>query len=99
MKIANYILQLQRVYHGGNWVQESFEGKLNSLSDEQVFLQPFPMIHSIAELVWHCSYWRRVNLSRLRGEKNKYRDATIGALNFPVIDELKVKGWKKIRLE
>src|SRR5688500_18813226 len=99
MKVANYITQLQRVYHGGNWVQESFVGKLKDLGGEQVFWQPLPGVHSVAELVWHCTYWRVVNLSRLRGEKNSYRDATMASQNFLALDELKMKGWKTIRQE
>ena len=99
MKITNYIFQLGRLYHGGNWVQESFEGKLNGLSDGQAFQQPVPGIHSVAELLWHCMYWRHVNLKRLRGEKNTYRDATSAFLNFLTIEELKTKGWKTIRRE
>jgi uncharacterized damage-inducible protein DinB len=99
MKVLNYITQLQRVYHGGNWVQESFVGKLKDLNDEQVFRQPLPGIHSVAELVWHCTYWRVVTLSRLRGEKNRYRDVTMVSQNFLPPDELKMKGWKKIQQE
>lgn len=97
MKVTNYITQLHRVYHGGNWVQESFIGKLKDLTDEQVFWQPFPGVHSVAELVWHCAYWRIVTLSRLRGEQNTYRDATMESQNFLPLDDLKRKGWKAIR--
>jgi uncharacterized damage-inducible protein DinB len=96
MKATTYIIQLQRVYHGENWVQESFEGKLKDLNDDQLFQQPYPGIHSVAELVWHCAYWRRVTLSRLQGEKNQYRDATISEQNFPPLKELRAKGWANI---
>jgi uncharacterized damage-inducible protein DinB len=97
MKIAYYITQLERVFHGGNWVQESFAGKLKDLDDERVFFQPYPRVHSVAELVSHCAYWRTVTLSRLRGEQNSYRDATFALQNFPDINELKAKGWLSIR--
>ena len=33
-----------------------------------------PDRHSVAELVWHCIYWRRVTLDRLQGGENKYRN-------------------------
>ena len=99
MKVSYYITQLERVYFGENWVEESFEGKLKDLDDRQVFSQPIPNVHSVAELVSHCSYWRRVTLSRLRGEKNSYRDSTIASQNFPAIEDLKLKGWPRIKQE
>src|SRR5688572_12227962 len=98
-RIRNHIIQLQRVFHGGNWVAESFEGKLKDLDEEQVFSQPVPGIHSVAELVWHCIYWRRVALHRLQGDQNNYRDRTIEKFNFLPLSELKAKGWEAIRQE
>jgi uncharacterized damage-inducible protein DinB len=96
-KIKNYVRQLDQLYNGGNWVGESFAGKLNDLAEADAFSQPLPGVHSVAELVWHCIYWRIVTLDRLRGGKNKYRDETAETLNFLPVDELKVKGWIQIR--
>lgn len=92
-KIKSYIHKLEQLYSGGNWVGESFAGKLDSLTDEDVFLQPVPGVHSVAELVWHCLYWRRVTLTRLQGGKNRYRDETAEKLNFLPLEDLKTKGW------
>jgi uncharacterized damage-inducible protein DinB len=99
MKVTSYINQLQQVYAGGNWVEESFEEKLKHLSDKQLFSQPYPGIHSVAELVWHCAYWRRVTLTRLNGQGNSYRDSTLSSQKFLSVDELKAKGWNRIKQE
>jgi uncharacterized damage-inducible protein DinB len=95
-KIGKYLRQLDQQYYGGNWVGESFEGKLKNLKEEHVFLEPLPGVHSVAELIWHCIYWRRVTLDRIQGGKNKYRDETVAKYNFLPLEELKVKGWKAI---
>jgi uncharacterized damage-inducible protein DinB len=99
IKIKNYREQLEKLYHGGNWVDESFIGKLDPLTEDAAFTQPIPRVHSVAEIVWHCIYWRTVTLHRLRGEGNTYRDATAEQLNFLSLDELKTKGWSTIRQE
>lgn len=93
-KIRSYITQLNELYHGGNWVHESFKGKLDHLRDEIAFTQPMPGVHSIAELVWHCIYWRTVTYYRLQGAGNRYRDETYDEQNFLPLEELKRRGWK-----
>jgi uncharacterized damage-inducible protein DinB len=98
-KIQLYIEQLQRLYHGGNWVGESFEGKLKDLKEDEVYLQPLPDVHSVAEVVWHCIYWRTVTIHRLQGDGNRYRDATAEKLNFLGKEELKAKGWSALKKE
>jgi uncharacterized damage-inducible protein DinB/heme-degrading monooxygenase HmoA len=98
-KIKSYMLQLEQLYGGGNWVGESFAGKLDSLPEDLAFQQPVPGVHSVAELVWHCIYWRRVTFDRLRGGKNKWRDETVEKFNFLPLQDLKAKGWNVIRDE
>jgi uncharacterized damage-inducible protein DinB len=97
-RIQHHIDQLNRVYHGDNWVEESYEGKLNALPEKDAFTPPAPSVHSVAEIVWHCIYWRNVNLQRLLGN-NAYRDETLDRLNFLPLEELKQKGWKTLLQE
>jgi uncharacterized damage-inducible protein DinB len=99
IKIKHHIRQLEQLYSGGNWVGESFNGKLNDLSTEQAFGEPLTGVHSVAELIWHCIYWRRVTLNRLQGGKNKFRDETAEELNFLPIGKLKAKGWNTLKQE
>jgi uncharacterized damage-inducible protein DinB len=97
-RINHHIDLLNRVYHGENWVDESFEGKLHAISEKVAFTQPMPGVHSVAEIVWHCIYWRKVNVQRLLGN-NAYRDETMEAFNFLPIETLKQKGWKVLLQE
>jgi len=64
-RIKNYIQQLEQLYGGGSWNDESFTGKLKTVDEQKVFMQPIQSKHCIAEIVWHCTYWRTVLLKQL----------------------------------
>jgi uncharacterized damage-inducible protein DinB/heme-degrading monooxygenase HmoA len=96
-KIRHHIRQLELLYNGGNWVGESFKGKLDDLNSGHAFTAPVAGVHSVAEIIWHCIYWRRVTLNRLQGGENKYRDETAEEYNFLPIERLRTKGWDTIR--
>lgn len=91
-RIKEYLRQMEELYNGGSWQGESISGKLKSITDVEAFHQPFPGVHSVAEIVWHCIYWRKVCLKRMEGD-NLYRDQTMEALNFVPLAELQKKGW------
>src|SRR5690606_6095798 len=59
-QVKNFVRQLNALFDGGSWQGESFSGKLRDVTPEIVFTQPAPGVHSIAEIVWHCTYWRMV---------------------------------------
>ena len=91
-KVKQYLRQLNQLYNGGSWQGESIAAKLKSITEEQAFQQPSPDVHSVAEVVWHCIYWRTVFLKRMEGD-NLYRDQTMERLNFLPLSELREKGW------
>lgn len=95
-KIKHHIYRLEQTLHGGNWLAESFDGKLAHLAEHEAFASPAPGIHSVAEIVWHCIYWRKVTRKRLEGD-NRYREETIEKLNWLSLDELKKMGWEQIK--
>jgi uncharacterized damage-inducible protein DinB/heme-degrading monooxygenase HmoA len=94
-KILLYIKQLEQTYHGGNWLDESLMGKLTGLTAERAFTAPIAGVHSVAEIVWHCLYWRTVLIQWLQGD-NAYRDETRALLNFLPREALKEKGWEPL---
>lgn len=95
MRIQAYSDQLQRLYGGENWLDETYLSKLGIVDEQTAFKIPFPGAHSIAAIVWHCIYWRSVLIKRLEGHHN-YRDETVADLNFLPIPELQKMGWKKL---
>lgn len=97
-KIHHYIYQLEQTYYGGNWLDESLMVKLKDLTSEQAFSAPIPGVHSVAEIVWHCIYWRTVLIHWLHGD-NGYRDETRERLNFLSLEALKEKGWEALMHE
>lgn len=69
-----------------------------NVDEGMAFLSPLPGVHSIAEIVWHCIYWRTVAIKRLNGN-DAYRDRTVEALNFLSVEELKKRGWESLKRE
>lgn len=97
-RIKYYMRQLTEVYEGGNWNDESYLGKLKSMSEKTAFLQPYPGSHSAAEILWHCIYWRTVIIKRLQGD-NEFQKRTEKDQNFLPLQELKKKGLSGLRSE
>ncbi|HLF34138.1 MAG TPA: DinB family protein [Cyclobacteriaceae bacterium] len=95
-KVNDYIRQFRETYLGGSWQGESFTDKLHDISDETAFVQPVEGIHSIAEIIWHCIYWRNVLIHSIEGDIG-YRDRTWEELNFLPTDDLKLKGWTALK--
>ncbi len=97
-RVRKYILQLQQLYAGGSWQGESFVSKFEGVDELAAFSQPVPGVHSIAEIVWHCIYWRMVLINRMQGN-HSYREETVQTQNFLPTTELKEKGWEALRSE
>ena len=97
-QIKNYILQLNQLYAGGNFLDENFSAKLSIVNEATAFIPPADGVHSVAEILWHCTYWRTVNLNRFQGN-NRYREETIDEMDWIKLDELKKKGWSVLRAE
>ncbi|MBC9797196.1 DinB family protein [Sinomicrobium weinanense] len=91
-RIKDYTRQVNELFNGESWHSESFCEKLKDVSHSQAFEQPVPGVHSIAEIIWHCIYWRTVFIRYATGDMN-YRDNTVETLNFLPVKELRQKGW------
>jgi uncharacterized damage-inducible protein DinB len=94
-KINSYIQQFEQLYSGGSWQDESFEAKLQDITEETAFMQPLPGVHSIAEIMWHSLYWRTVLIKQMEGNYS-YKDETAEKYNFLPIETLKQKGWSHL---
>ena len=64
--MLNYYQQLNVIYDGDPWIDESFQKKLIDLSEEEAFRQPMPGVHSVAEVLSHVIEWRRELIDRMR---------------------------------
>jgi uncharacterized damage-inducible protein DinB len=96
--INRYIEQLQELYDGENWLDESYQNKLAGITSKQAFREPLPGFHSIAGIVWHCIYWRRVFMAYAQGDQ-QFRDKTIATQNFLPADKLRAMGWSELKSE
>ena len=98
LRIDRYIDTLKRLFEGNNWLDESFTKKLKDVDEQHAFAVPVPGFHSIAEIVWHCIYWKRVVIKHLEGDHD-YKKKTVKQQNFLPAEELKAKGWTFLRDE
>jgi uncharacterized damage-inducible protein DinB len=98
VRIQSYMRQLQQLFEGGSWNNESFTEKLRAVDEQKAFKQPVPGKHSVAEIVWHCIYWRTVLIKRIQGDE-EFRDKTCDNQNFLPLQLLQQKGWSSLLAE
>lgn len=93
--VRTYMRQLADLYDGNNWTDENFVKKVNSIDEETAFKQPFPGKHSVAEILWHCIYWRMAVLKRCQNDLS-FEEQTEKDQNFLPLELLRKKGWNKL---
>jgi uncharacterized damage-inducible protein DinB len=95
--IKDIIRQLKDAENGDLWLDENFEKKLAQVPEGQEFTRPLPGLHSVAELLSHLIVWRRINISRLKGQKVTM-DVEDPA-NWKTNDQLRQQGWDALKKE
>lgn len=91
------IKQLKDLLHGPLWLDEHFDKKLNSISEQEAFINPQPGIHSVAELLSHLNGWLRACMDRMTGTENGLKDNS--ADDWKNNERLKAIGWEALKAE
>ena len=94
-KIIHLVSRFNAIFRGDNWLDETFQKKLDALDARTAFKQPLEGVHSIAEILWHCTYWRQTLIHRMTGDPG-FRDRTVDEQNFLPLETLVVKGWTNL---
>lgn len=97
-RIESYISRLERLVNGGDWIDESFSGKLKQVNRVKAFKQLIPEKHSIAEILWHCIYWRNVLIKRIQGDR-LFKQISMATENWISLNALEYKGWDTLKEE
>jgi uncharacterized damage-inducible protein DinB len=97
-RIKNYIRQFTQLFEGGSWNDESYLEKLKDVDEQKAFAQPTPGRHSVAEILWHCIYWKTILIKQIQGDF-EFRKRTEKEQNFLSMETLKQKGWKNLVAE
>lgn len=92
----DFISELKATYEGEPWFGESFQTKMNGITEAQAMKQPKSGEHSIAQVVSHMEFWRRAVLSKIQGG-NGAQFTGDNPENWPSTELLKKKGWDAIR--
>lgn len=94
-KVINYIIQqLLEIQNGKLWMGENFEKKINSITEEEAFIKPSPIMHSVAELIAHLTAWSNDAILKIRNGIGELRDNS--EQNWPDNNNLKESGWNTI---
>jgi uncharacterized damage-inducible protein DinB len=93
-QIKSFIKQIEELNEGNNWAEADLR-KIHSVEEEKIFVQPVPGKHSVAEILWHCIYWRKVIVKRMEGDL-EFEKKTEKEQNFLSLELLKQKGLKNL---
>ena len=92
--IKNYISQFEGITNGQPWVGKYYRNILKNMNDSNGFIQPLKEMHSIAEILSHCTMWRNeATLKIERGFGTKTDDSIDNWLSNSLLQN---KGWKII---
>ena len=92
--IKNYISQFEEIQNGQPWVGNSYRNILKNINDSNGFIRPLKEMHSIAEILSHCTMWRNeASLKIERGFGTKTDDSIDNWLSNTLLQN---KGWKII---
>jgi len=98
IQMQNLLRQLHLIYEGDPWIGESFNNKLDDMSEEEAFKQPLPGIHSVAEVLSHLIEWRKELIGRFETGRPPLLKME-SANNWYSNEKLREDGWGKLREE
>jgi hypothetical protein len=93
--IDNIISQLIDLQEQKNWVGTNFNERLILISEEEAFIRPQALMHSVAEIISHLTVWRKDAVLKIRTGKGSITDDS--EQNWLPNDKLKEIGWDKIK--
>lgn len=92
--INDLIRQINELHDGSLWFDQSFNEKVSGLSEEEIFQQPHPLLHSVAEHVSHMLEWRKECILRFQGDKRELMGMHD---DWKTNEELKEAGWPQLK--
>ncbi len=96
MTVAYYTSQLESLFNGQPWLDETLLKKTNKLSSKQAFKRPYPSVHSVAEILAHMIAWREVLIKRLEGNY-AYQVQMQSSQDWPSMQQLQILGWHALQ--
>jgi hypothetical protein len=95
--ITHLVEQLLLVQNGKPWIGETFEKKINSITEEEAFIRPYPTLHCPAELIAHLTAWRVDAIKKIVNGNGQLLDAQ--QENWPKMADLQRLGWIQLLKE
>ena len=95
--IENIIEQLTEIQEGKLWIGTNYNGRLNQVEDDSVFIRPIENLHSVAEIISHLTMWRKETILKINTGKGSKTDDC--EENWLTNDKLKIIGWERIKAD
>ena len=96
--LVNHLIeQLFEIQEGRVWIGRSYENTLNEINEYSAFIRPLEDLHSVAEIISHLTLWRNEAILKIRTGKGSKTDDC--EENWLTNEQLKTKGWVKIKSE
>ena len=91
------VKQLNEIQDGKIWIGENFNGKLDSITENEAFTRPLTSLHCVAEILSHLTLWKKEAILKIKtGEGSSTDDCEE---NWVGVEELKERGWANIKSE
>ena len=90
-EIARILDQLHREFEGNAWHGDNVLAILNGITAEQAAQKPLGKAHSIWELVYHMTTWKRVVTERIQGNLPDVTDE----LDWPRVTDTGESAWRQ----
>ena len=85
---------MNEIQEGSRWFDQSFENKIDNLSDDDALTRPIPKIHSVAEHISHILEWRKECILRFKGLKTELMNSPD---DWKSNTELSEFGWTNLK--
>ena len=82
--------QLHHTFRGPSWHGPTLFELLSDVNEEEAAAVPVPNVHSIWELVLHCTAWKKAVTARLDGQGANLQ----GAENWPPVVDPNNRAWR-----
>jgi uncharacterized damage-inducible protein DinB len=94
-QVSEIVSQFVTTYKGKPWYGSSITKILSDVTEKVALWKPTENAHSIAQLVWHMTYWRQALIKKLEGDLD-YKASMESEDNWISPEKIRSVGWKNI---
>ncbi len=94
-QVSEITNQFETTYEGKPWYGSSITKILSDVTEKVALWKPTENAHSIAQLVWHMTYWRQALIKKLEADL-EYKASMESEDNWSSPEKIRSVGWNTI---